>query len=137
MKRLQIDRERCTGCESCVLACSFEHGDRFGLHLSRIRVARNEEQASFRPTACIQCDAHPCIESCPVGALSINSKTGAIQVAEETCTGCRTCATVCPFDGIHFSEGIVTPFICDLCGGDPECVRVCRLPQAITYAEPK
>ena len=73
MKRLRVDESRCTGCESCVLTCSFEHGDRFGLHLSRIRVLRNEEQADFRPRVCIQCDEHPCIEACPARSVQIGA----------------------------------------------------------------
>ncbi len=24
---------------------------------------------------------------------------------------------------------------CDLCGGDPQCVKACRLPQALKYVE--
>ena len=136
MKRLHVNQDRCTGCESCVLTCSFEHGERFGLHLARIRVSRNEELADFRPKVCIQCEGRFCVAACPVGALSVDEKTGAIRVSEDLCTGCRQCEPACPFGGVHFSEGIQTPFICDLCGGDPECVKVCQLPQAITFVEP-
>ena len=135
MYRLHVEPDRCTGCESCVLTCSFAHGQQFGLHLSRIRVERDEEHADFTPQVCIQCDEHPCIAACPVGALTMNQDTGAISVALETCTGCRSCESACPYGGVHFSEGISTPFICDLCGGEPECVQVCRLPQAIQRVE--
>jgi len=135
VKRLHVERDQCTGCESCVLTCSFEHEERFGLHLSRIRVRRDEENADFAPMVCIQCDEHPCVTVCPVDALSIDPGTGAIAVSVETCTGCKACQGACPYGGVHFAEGITFPFICDLCGGDPQCVQVCQLPQAIQVVD--
>jgi len=35
MKVLKVIAEQCTGCESCVLTCSFSHEDVFGLDLAK------------------------------------------------------------------------------------------------------
>ncbi|MFC2077980.1 4Fe-4S dicluster domain-containing protein [Candidatus Bipolaricaulota bacterium] len=135
VRRLRVRQDQCTGCESCVLTCSFEHGDRFGLHLSRVRVVRNEEEAEFRPKVCVQCEERPCIAACPVGALGVDGDTGAIRISETLCTGCQQCGPACAFDGVHFTDGVTMPFICDLCGGSPECAQVCQLPQAVAFVE--
>jgi len=124
--------DRCTGCTSCVLTCSFEHDGSFSLNRSRIRVEREEEQAVFTPQVCIQCPERFCIEACPVGALSIHEVTGAIAVDGGTCTGCQKCAVACPHGGIHFDNGCKVPLVCDLCGGNPRCIEVCQMPQALT-----
>jgi len=113
MKRLKVIPERCTGCESCVLSCSFVHEGFFNLDFSRVLVDRDTEHAQFTPRVCVQCAEHPCVEVCPVGALSVEPTTGAIQLAEE--------------------RGL--PLICDLCGGDPECVKACQMPKALEFVE--
>ena len=131
---LHIEPERCTGCTSCVLTCSFEHEGSFSLNRSRIRVEREEEEATFTPRVCIQCPERFCIEACPVGALSIHGVTGAIVVDEGTCTGCQECAVACPYGGIHIDDDCKVPLVCDLCGGNPRCPEVCKMPQALTLA---
>jgi len=135
MKKLKVNAERCTGCESCVLSCSFAHEDYFNLALSRILVDREAEHAQFTPRVCVQCAEHPCVEVCPVGALSVEPSTGAIQLAEERCVGCRRCVDACPYGGVRFHEERGLPLICDLCGGDPECVKACQMPKALEFVE--
>ena len=43
---------------------------------------------------------------------------------------CGTCEIMCPIGAIELYEEI--PHVCDLCGGDPRCVRACTL-DAIRY----
>lgn len=132
-KCLVVDSSQCTGCNSCMLTCSFEHAGLFSLEKVRIWVDRDTERADFTPRVCIQCEEAPCIASCPVDALSREERTGAIAVARGTCDGCRICATACPFDGIGFDDADGMPLICDLCGGDPACVKFCEFPLAIRF----
>jgi anaerobic carbon-monoxide dehydrogenase iron sulfur subunit len=133
MKSIVVQAERCTGCESCVLSCSFAHDETFALADTRIQVDRDEERGRFRPRVCVQCTARPCLESCPVEALSLDSKTGAIVVSALLCIGCRQCAAACPVGGIHFGAKDSAPIICDLCQGEPACVRACGKPAVLAF----
>ena len=132
-KRLVIDSAECTGCDSCRLTCSFAHEGLFSLEKARIWVEKDNERARFTPRVCVQCEEAPCIANCPVGALSRDGRTGAITVDRETCDGCQTCVTACPYDGIMFDDADGVPLICDLCGGDPACVKFCQFPLAIRF----
>jgi len=74
------------------------------------------------------------VSACPVEALSKQSATGAIQVDPGLCNGCEACVTACPFNAMFFDQRNQRAFTCDLCQGNPECVKVCQLPEALVYA---
>lgn len=65
------------------------------------------------------------MHACPVEAIVINPDTGSKDVLEDVCVGCKVCTIACPFGTINydFDRGKVTK--CDLCGGEPACVKVC------------
>jgi Fe-S-cluster-containing dehydrogenase component len=65
------------------------------------------------------------VENCPVEALSVDSVTTAVIVDDERCIGCGACTEACPGTVPHLHPRIRKSTICDLCGGDPECVKVC------------
>jgi carbon-monoxide dehydrogenase iron sulfur subunit len=132
-KRLVIDATECTGCDSCALTCSFEHERAFSLEKACIWVEKDQERASFTPRVCVQCEEAPCIVACPVGALTRDERSGATVVDRDICNGCQICVSVCPFDGIGFDDSDGLPLICDLCGGEPACVRFCEFPLAIRF----
>jgi len=130
---LIVNPEVCTGCNSCVLTCSFTREGYFSFSKSRIQIEKNEERAISIPKVCIQCKDAPCIQACPQKALSKDKDTGAIIVDKDKCTGCKKCVKACPYGGIVFDEEDSIPLICDLCGGKPSCIEVCRFPQAIKF----
>ena len=73
-----------------------------------------------------------CVEACPFEALEMDRNTGAIIVDEDECDGCGLCEEACPFEMIRIHPVKETALKCDLCGGEPQCVRYC--PQnALTY----
>jgi len=78
------------------------------------------------PHLCTQCDDAPCVSSCPVTALSVSKETGAILVDQDKCTACGQCIDACPgrIPFLHPAHGKAV--ICDLCNGDPQCVKVCH-----------
>jgi len=98
-----IKREpaNCSGCLSCEMACSLYH---FG---------------------------YSCVTACPVDALSVDPELGCIRLNEELCIGCRACQRACAYNGVMWDDDTAQPLICDLCDGDPECLKPCRLHRAL------
>jgi carbon-monoxide dehydrogenase iron sulfur subunit len=131
---LRIDEMRCTGCNSCVLTCAFGHEGLFAPARARIRIEKDAIAAVYIPRVCIQCEEAPCVDACPVDALT-QSGSGVIDVDRDRCVGCRKCVAACPYGGVLFDEQQGVPLICDLCGGRPACVEICALPQAIQFVE--
>ncbi|MBS7607424.1 4Fe-4S dicluster domain-containing protein [Candidatus Bathyarchaeota archaeon] len=77
------------------------------------------------PHLCAQCYDYPCVEACPVGALSTSKETGAVLVDREKCIACGRCIDACPGKVPYIHPRDNYAVICDLCGGDPKCVKAC------------
>jgi len=122
--QLKIDPKLCTGCRMCEMECSFAHEQRFGTHISRVRVVKLEEVGIDYPVICQQCANASCIAACPVGALS-KTEAGTIAVDHEKCTRCGACVAACPFGAMNAHPDTGWPISCDLCGGDPSCAKGC------------
>ena len=138
-KELVIDISKCTGCEYCKLACSFSHHGEFNPLKSRIHITTFISRSMAVPVVCYQCEDPWCAKACPSGAISIDrnptdGSTVAVTVNESRCVGCKMCTLACPFGCIVVSEKHAEK--CDLCGGDPQCVKVCRA-GALRFAEPQ
>lgn len=115
----------CSGCRRCEIACAVKHEGKIWPEASRIRVFMLVPTIEI-PHFCTQCDDAPCLPSCPVSALSWNNETGAIRVDSEACTGCGSCIEACPGRVPFLHPTTSKAVICDLCGGDPECVKACK-----------
>ena len=129
---LIIDPEKCTSCRLCELVCSQKSGGEFRPSRSRIWVAIDAEEAVYFPRVCLQCEDAPCVAECPTEALVRDPATGAVVLVEEKCNECGQCKPACPYGVIRYLDGRVHK--CELCGGDPECVRFCA-PGALGYEE--
>jgi ferredoxin len=53
----QVDKEKCTGCESCVEECPSE------------AISMEDGKAKVNPEACIDCGV--CVDACPEQAISM------------------------------------------------------------------
>ena len=133
MKRLIIRPGKCTGCRQCELSCSFLKTGRFRLLDARLGVVVWQEDGFATPVVCQHCEDAECVRICPVRAIRRHPSTGAITIDSQLCVGCRACFTVCPVAGMCLDDK-GKPVKCDLCGGDPECVKAC-VPGALTYDE--
>ena len=119
------DLIKCSGCRKCEIACSITHEGQIWPEASRIRVFMLTPTIEF-PHFCAQCEDYPCVESCSFDALSVNEETGAVIVDKEHCTACGQCITACPGRIPHIHPTEKYAIICDLCGGDPQCTKVCE-----------
>ncbi len=122
---LVVEADRCTGCNTCMLVCSFVHDNVFNYERSRIRVWRDDDQGVFIPITCDQCEDAPCIKVCPTGALYRNDK-GLVARDSVRCIGCNQCLNACPIGAITRFQGRWRK--CDQCSsleGIPYCAANC------------
>jgi len=134
LKSLLIDADKCTSCLQCELACSFEHEGAFNPAKSRIKVFEFEHGKRAVPYTCTQCSEAWCMHACPVEAITKNDGTGAMEVNEAVCVGCKVCTIACPFGTINYNRDTGKVAKCDLCGGSPKCAEFCPT-GAITYVD--
>ncbi len=133
-KSLLIDPAKCTSCLQCEMACSFEHTGAFNPAKSRIKVFEFEHGRRAIPYTCTQCAEAWCVQACPVDALKRNHETGAVEVHDDICVGCKVCTLACPFGTVNYSPDTGKVIKCDLCGGDPQCAEACPT-AAIVYVD--
>jgi len=119
------DYIKCSGCRKCEIVCSLFHEGKIWPEASRIRVFMLVPGCEV-PHFCVQCEDYPCVKACPVNALSVSDETEAVLVDKEKCNRCGLCIEACPgrVPHLHPTEKYVV--ICDLCGGKPQCVKVCQ-----------
>lgn len=124
MKAIVPYPENCTGCRFCEMACSLEHYGVVNPRKSRIRIFKFGLEIDA-PITCAQlCSqgAKCCRDVCPANAFS---KKGSVWVPDtKKCTGCGKCVRFCPYKAMHLVNGKAVK--CDLCGGEPQCVKYCH-----------
>lgn len=133
-KALYIDYQKCTGCRLCELVCAVSHDGISNPTRSRIRVMKWEAEGLYIPMSCQQCQDAPCMNVCPVKAISREEQMGRVSVDYDACIGCRSCVSVCPFGAMNFNPIDKQVIKCDLCDGDPQCVRFCE-EKAVDFIE--
>ena len=126
MKMIVTKPEKCIACHLCEGACSFSHEQTFQPSLTRIWVHDFVEEAYYFPVTCFHCADAPCKQVCPTFAI-VREPSGQVKVIDDKCIGCKMCLLACPFGvmGFHEQKGVAQN--CDLCGGDPQCVKVCTV----------
>ena len=122
---LVVDRERCHGCQSCMVACSLVHEGQVIPSLARIQVVLDPFRGSHLIRYCHQCSRAPCAQSCPRGAIQRVEEGGYWAVDGALCDGCGACVEACPFDAMVFDGVTNRALKCDTCQGEPACVASC------------
>ena len=125
---LLLDERMCGGCEICVYTCSLKNEGVAAPSIARIRM-RTPISGYFNKVAltCQQCVDPQCLRYCPTGAIYVDGKTGARVINEAKCIGCQECIQHCSFGPprIRYDSVKKKAVKCDLCGGDPACVKAC------------
>ena len=129
MKFLFANRENCTGCRACEYACSLKHEGVVRPSAARVHVRKYHGVVDV-PVICWHCDDAPCVKACPTTptAITKDKETGAIKyIDDKTCLGakCNKCIEACPAGFLRRHPDTGWPMFCDLCDGDPECVKAC------------
>ena len=124
-KMLLIDHEKCTGCRFCETACARAKESVANPARARISVVKWEMEGSAIPMVCQQCQDAPCVTVCPVKSLSRDEDLGRVVIDYDLCIGCKFCVAVCPFGGMGIDTVAKRVVKCDLCDGDPACVKFC------------
>ncbi|MBW2028582.1 MAG: hypothetical protein JRH06_04435 [Deltaproteobacteria bacterium] len=112
--RLRIRRELCSGCRLCEMACSLSHLGLVNTNRSAIRVFKDDlDTGACRPAVCVQCKKMLCLGEGDAAAEEYKGRFLWDRALEGSC----------PFDALPAWNGEV--YHCDLCGGDPACVKFC------------
>ena len=112
----------CTGCSICQMACSQTKTGGTNPRLALISLKKHG--LIIQPVVCAQCQNAFCMQVCPIEAIHRDSN-GTVIINEEKCSGCGLCAEACQIGMVLFDRKKKVARKCDLCDGDPECVKYC------------
>lgn len=108
---IAINLERCTGCQTCVVACKMQNNVPEGMLWNRVIVEGCDSEFGcqgeypnlskrFIPVACQHCENPACRKVCPTGATFKDDK-GRVEIDYDKCIGCRMCIAACPYTGVR------------------------------------
>ncbi len=115
--------EACDGCNECMDACALAKANSEDQTQSRIQIVPYKE--GFELALCRQCGDPECVLNCPAGALAKDGASGVVQWDGSKCVNCLLCTVGCAYGGIAYNRVEAHVVKCDLCGGDPACVKAC------------
>lgn len=150
-KSILIDLSRCTGCQSCALACRaansgtavigtaagdppprLSHDALSFVATREVDSGQGETEIVFVKRQCMHCLHPACVAACTVGALH-KTAAGPVVYDADKCIGCRYCQYACPFGVPSYDWDNPLGLIhkCQMCtdhlspGEQPACVTAC------------
>ena len=121
MKILTFDQSKCDGCKLCQGICALRKTGEVRLPEARVRI---QTEPILRAAYCQHCAEPTCVTACMRGIIS-KGEDGRVVRKTEDCFRCAACAVMCPVGAVVLDRQENAFVTCDLCGGDPLCVKVC------------
>jgi phenylglyoxylate dehydrogenase beta subunit len=129
---LRIEENACPpDCTACRTRCAEVKQSRNARGIG-IREVHLPEISLHTATVCNQCSEPACLDVCPTGAIVKSAEDGIVRITQTKCLGCGLCDLACPYGGIDFHAGSANASKCDLCDGDPQCIKACPV-HAISF----
>lgn len=128
--RVVHNQDLCSGCRTCEIVCSVFHEKAASSEMARMYVFKDVMNACITDVQmCKHCAGAECVATCPTQALHVDPDTGARVIDEAKCIGCQLCMMACPLEPkrIKYNPAKNVCYKCDLCGGDPQCVKFCPM----------
>ncbi|MEF9991818.1 MAG: 4Fe-4S dicluster domain-containing protein [Paraclostridium sp.] len=136
MHRILINKELCSGCKSCVLACMVRHDENENIYTLDLENLNNDSRNHIEidkksnpvPIVCRHCDTPECVLTCMSGAMSKDKESGIVSYNKEKCGVCYMCVMACPYGLLKPDDTTKQTILkCDMCEsiGYPKCVANC------------
>jgi Fe-S-cluster-containing hydrogenase component 2 len=129
---MDVEEEKCISCaeKPCVRACPINLienlEDREGLRLPLYSAPIRIEDGRARLTGvCNICASWSCARKCPTQAFQVVAGGIGARINPKKCIGCGLCVAACTLGNIWLNLERGHAVKCDLCEGNPECVRAC------------
>ncbi|GEM_PF-1225420 len=120
--KLKWNREKCTGCRACEVACLAAYNEQ-PLAVSLLFVASSPLRfKNGEIVLCKLCNECKAQEACTSGAFRRSSK--GFEIDRYRCTSCLSCVVACPYD-VPFYDGSRV-VMCNACDGEFSCVKACK-----------
>lgn len=130
-----FDPQRCTGCGTCEMVCSQRNVSKVAPSSASVEVIRDDEQGKNFAVLCQHCRRPLCLEACPTRAIE-KGEDGIVRINKLFCVDCGLCTMACPEAAPLRDQKTGGINKCDLCEGDPLCVKHCP-EEALTFTRGK
>ncbi|GAB4439544.1 MAG: 4Fe-4S dicluster domain-containing protein [bacterium] len=118
--KIKVIAEKCTGCCLCENICSLSHLGFVDKNCSAVRITLDDlGESVHRPFLCKQCKVMKCLEDDLKEFPDLDIEAERKKFLWEGVKRVENC----PFNGCFENKGKV--YHCNLCDGDPQCVKVC------------
>lgn len=142
MSKIFFNKDLCTACGACSMACMNEHATNTSL-IRPLRTVCTKEyfdgqsvRLEFISSSCIHCTEPPCSKHCPEHCIERDPDLNIVLLDSLHCSGCGKCVEDCVNNAIRlYPDGKAVK--CDGCisrqkkGLLPACVKAC--PSAALY----